>query len=1109
MKKEQRWVARFGLIVFLVAATMHGQVDQGRVEGVVKDVSGALVPGVTVKIHNEKTGEERTALTADQGNYLFNGLKPSTYSIETSMTGFAPTSARNFDVLVGQTKTVDLTIKLAGATEAISVVAEIADSQIEMNSASLGASVDLREVQQLPINGRNLSQLYLQAPGAQNTGAGNYGDIRFNGRAVEQNAIRYDGIESTGIIDAAPGVVGGELASPFRLQSSLENVQEFRVESNNYPAEFGTGTGGQVSVVTKSGGNQFHGSLFEYLRNDKLDARNTFDLTKPLLRMNQFGGSAGGAIVKNKMFFFGSYEGYRLRSGINLIEAVPSALAKSNAVAAVQPLIDAFRSSKAVLLPGASTDPNFDIVQLFARNVVNENSVGLRFDYRVNERNTVYARFFRDQAFSEQPQSVSGRLLTIRTYPQNGVLSWQSILSPAMINEVKFGFNEAITRGLGSAPVVNGIDTSGIAINFGSAAPNSGIPGQGTSTGSATAGGLVRLNSQANGRGAPYTPWSLSYIDNLSWTHARHSFKFGGEYRQVKMYTDRNGGITYTYSNLSSFLTNSASNIRYTADLSDPSVFNNGATGPRKAEQYYLIAYAQDDWKLRSNLTLNYGLRYEYYSPLLEARNLTVQFNPTNGTLYPADHIPYQALKTNFGPRIGMSYQPMKKTAIRGGFGLFYGPGQTEDLIQPIESDLINTVITGGAFPLDVAAVRASFISNPNNRAFAPRAYSPDYKVPERIYQYSFSVQQELPAKFVLTAAYVGSQGRNLFIRSITNQIVSVEGNTGFVLREFDIPQGAGVKPLTPYAEIDLKTSGGKDSYNALQLSLSHRDSHGITMNGQYTMGKSFGTSAGSNEGISASNNAKTLAQFDFDKSYNSFDVRHNFNTSVVYELPVGRGANKKDLGPAMNMLFGGWEMGTIVNVRSGVPINVLITRPDIVWLNPAGQVFQTQAAAGGAGVATAVVNTPGGGNTRGTRRPDLIPGVNPIISTNGRTYINPAAFTTPAPGTFGNFPRNGLHGPKSQQADLILNRRFKVGEGRRIEFRTEIFNVFNFTNFANPASTLPNALGVGTGLLQPGQPFASSTSGIGTFGKIGSTVERSVGLGTSRQIQFAMKYNF
>src|SRR5262249_1519001 len=192
----------------------------------------------------------------------------------------------------------------------------------------------------------------------------------------------------------------------------------------------------------------------------------------------------------------------------------------------------------------------------------------------------------------------------------------------------------------------------------------------------------------------------------------------------------------------------------------------------------------------------------------------TVQFDSKTGTLFPPDHTPYTAVRTNFGPRVGLSYAVTPKTAIRGGFGIFYGPGQTEDLIQPIESDLINTVISGGSVsPLDVPPTGANFINNPNNRAFAPRAYSADYKVPERIYQFNLNWQQELPGKFVTTVAYVGSQGRNLFLRTITNRIVSVEPSTGFVLRQFDISQGPGVRPQTPFAEIDMKTSGGHDSY--------------------------------------------------------------------------------------------------------------------------------------------------------------------------------------------------------------------------------------------------------------------------------------------------------
>ena len=1092
------------LLIALVASAAYGQTDQGLIGGKVKDSSGAIIPGATVTVKNERTGEERNSLTNDAGDYVFPALRPSEYTIKATLPGFAPAESKAMQVVVGQRLSVDFTLQPAAVNTTVNVEAAV-ETAVDTSSARMGVNVDLREVQALPVNGRQLSQLYLQAPGAQNTGAGTFGDIRFSGRATEQNAIRFDGIEASAIIDANPGNVGGELVSPFRLQSSLENVQEFRVDSNNYPAEYGTGTGGQVSVVTKSGSNDWHGSVFEYLRNDALDARNFFDAAKSPLRMNQFGGSIGGPIIKNKAFFFGSYEGYRLRNNVNFIEAVPNANARLRAVPSILPIFDAFRGPGAVTIPGATNDPDFDIVQLSARNTVDEDSYGLRFDYNLTSNHSLYTRFFRDQAKNLQPQSVSGRVLQINAWPQNGVVALQSLLSPSLINEAKFGYNGATTRGEGHAPIVNGIDTSALTISLTGSIANTGIAGQTGNTGVAVAGGLVRLNSQANGRGAPYTPYTLSFIDNVSWVRGRHNMKFGGEVRLTTMYMNRLGGTTYSYPNLNAFLNNAPTNIRFVGDLSDPSLINTGASGIRRAEQEFYIAFAQDEWKLSPKVTLNYGLRYEYYSPMREANNGNILFDINTGTLKPPDTDFYKANKTNFGPRVGVSYSPNGKTAFRGGFGMYYGQGQGEDLIQPIESDLVNVLSNGGAFPLDIGAVKANFATNPNNRQFAPRAYAgDDYKVPERVYQYSVSVQQELPGRFVVTAAYVGSQGRNLFVRSIANRIVSVDPTNGTITREFDIPQGTGA-PLRPYAEIDYKTSGGRDTYDSMQLSVVRRSAAGLTLNGQYTLGHSRGTSAGSNEAITVGNNARDLADFAYDQGDNTFDIRHNFNASAVYEIPVGKGRKyASNMGPFANALLGGWQTALIGNARSGQPINVLITRNDVLFQDAAGLLY-TSAAAG----RTAVINTPGGGSSRSTRRPDLIPGVDPYLN-NDRNLLNPAAFTVPRPGTFGNLPRNALRGPNSRQLDLVLSKRFGITERTSLDFRTEFFNIFNVTNFALPGATLGQATSSTTSALtiQPGQPYTQAAAGS-TFGLLTSTVEKSVGLGTNRQIQFALKLNF
>jgi len=377
------------LTVLLIGLPAYAQQDQGRIGGVVKDANGAVVPGASVLVKNERTGEERTATSTESGSYIVSGLRPSVYTITASAQNLN-VRATSIQLLAGQELNLDLTLQATGVEAKVDVVAA-PDTGIDTGTAAMGVNVNPREVEALPLNGRQLSQLYLQAPGSVNSGSGTFGDIRFSGRAVQQNVIRYDGIEGSAIIDASPGNLNGEVPSPFRLQSSLENVQEFRVDSNNFPAEFGTGTGGQVSVVTKSGGNAFHGSVFEYIRNDALDAANFFDNVigqKAPLRLNQFGGSLGGPIVKDKAFFFFSYEGYRLRAGVNAIEAVPGSANRLcsfgtgtiNCNATSVALLPAFRSPQAAIISTGSGTNLFDVAQLQANSSVNENSVALRLD---------------------------------------------------------------------------------------------------------------------------------------------------------------------------------------------------------------------------------------------------------------------------------------------------------------------------------------------------------------------------------------------------------------------------------------------------------------------------------------------------------------------------------------------------------------------------------------------------------------------------------------------------------------------------------------------------------------------------------------------------------
>jgi Carboxypeptidase regulatory-like domain len=1116
MMSVGKWVTAI-LFAAVFAATAAGaafaQGELGRVSGIVRDQSNSFVADAKVLVKNERTGEERSSLTNSQGYFIIGSLRPSTYTIKVEKGGFAVIEYTAMPLAVGQELTLDFEIKPAGVQEQVTVVG-IAPV-LDVSSARLGVNVSEREVNQLPVNGRQMSQLMLQAPGAQNAGTGTWQDVRFSGRANEQNVIKYDGIEGSAIIDASPGNVNGETNTPFKLQASLENVQEFRVESSSYPAEFGTGTGGQVNVITKSGANKVHGAIFEYLRSEKFDKPNYFDSTRNIdgsviaalpkspLKQNQFGGSFGGPIVKDRAFFFGSYEGYRLDAGKNFIEAVPSATAWARAVPAVAALRPGFLAPGAVILPGASSLADFDIAQLQANQEVRENSFSGRFDLKMSNNWSAYVRVFHDQGTSDAPDGVSGRHLKITANPSNAVFNLQGVLNSGMVNELKVGYNAAPS----TIGAVTAAGFENFNLNLAGQVANTGIAGQGAQSGLTIPGGLVRVNSAGNGRGAPYDPYSLTFADTVSRLAGNHFIKLGGDVRVIRMTTDQLGGTTYSFANLNAFLANTPQTIQYFGDLSEASPFSNGATGSKHTKQEYYVAYAQDEWRVRPNFTLNFGLRYDYYTPLSEADNRIVKFNIDTGVIDPQT-TPFLIMKKdNFQPRVSMTFSPTSKTVVRGGFGVFVGPGQTEDQIQPIEAERINTTLTSGpllAFPLDPALVRPNFINNPNNRSFQPRAYANDYTIPERIYQYTTSIQQELPGGMAATVAYIGSQGRNLFLRSIANRTIGVQSNGALAatqIREFDIvtrnADGTIATIERPYAEIDYKTSGGHDSYNAMQVSLSRRSTRGLSMNAQYALGYSKGNTGGSNEATTVGNNARALADFDYDNGYNNFDVRHNFNLSVLYSIP--------GTGP----VAGGWTVGAIGNARSGLPVPVLIGRSDIVYIDGAGVVWANPAVG-----RTAVINTPGGGASRSTRRPDLVPGVDPFVQSGGLLFLNPAAFATPAPGTFGNLERNSIHGPGVKQIDMVIVKRIGLGSGPNIELRAEVFNLFNTDIFANPVGTLPNAIPTGAAgttpaanTVQPGQPFTSAAAG--TFGRLTQTVGTTVGLGTNRQVQFAFRLNF
>jgi hypothetical protein len=1118
----QTKLLRLALIGSLSLPFVFAQSDTGRIVGTVSDSSGAVIPGGTVTVKNEKTGLSRKVTTNEHGQFLAPQLLPSQYAVTVEAPGMATTEYSGITLQVGQEKTLNVTMQPASVTTEMQVSSgEL--TALETSSATLGGNVSAREVAELPINGRQISQLYLMTPGAVNFAGGTFDDIRFNGRSFEQNAIRYDGIEGGGIISNNPSNIGGEMGSVFRLQASMENVQEFRVDSTSYPAEFGTGSGGQISVITKSGGNAVHGGLFEYFRNNALDARNEFDgANASVLRLNQFGGSVGGPLIKDKLFFFAGFETLKQRTGAPFVQNTPSRAVRAardcapgetpsaTAVTCINPVM---RPVLAAFPVGqvSTSSPFFDRATVQEAGSVDEYSGNIRFDYQASSKDKIYLRYNRDQGYGLIPFDSTGSGSVENVVPQNLVLNWNRIQTPTLINEAKFGFNGAKMRVSGLAPTVPGVNLDGVTISL------TGVTTLDGTSSYASPTGQIKVSSAFSGKAAPYTNYSLSFIDALTMIKSSHNIKAGVEIRPLHISNAFLGGTTYSFAGIQGFMAGTPANIQVIGNTNDLSPYT-GKSGYFDIRQTFYIAYVQDEWKLRPDLTMSYGLRFEYYSPMKEQNNKVLWYDVPTATLIPGYKGDWYKMKKNWGPRLAFAYSPSGlggKTVFRVGGGYYYGPGLGEGQTQPAQNDRISRTITSGpllTFPADTAGILAGFNINDPNLGFQPRAFLPGYSIPEKILQYTASVQQQLAGGAVLTVAYVGSQGRNLFLRGITNRITGVVMNpttgVGTAVRETSVVNGTTV--TNRFAEIDTKTSGGNDHYNALDVNLNRRFSRGLTVGAQYVWSHSIGNTDGSKDARSSSNN------YSFSSEYgdNISDVRQSFNLSLLYEIPFG--ANKQfgsKASPLVKGLLGGWQVGTLFNARTGLPIDVEIARAAIVYRNnTTGVITTSPVVTNGVVMTTPVVNVPGGGQSRNVARPDLVPGVDPYLHNQGWLYINPAAFAMPAPGTFGNLGRNALRGPGISQFDLTLSKKFNLTETKNIEVRAEGYNIFN-----SPVYQVPNynttsgsqaRLADASGVIQPGQPFTSATAG-GNYGALTQTVSNTVGSGTNRQFQLALRFNF
>lgn len=976
------------LVALWCFSPLHAQLDRATLVGAVTDSTGAVVPNAVVTVSSDDTGLRRTAQTNDSGAYTFPQLPIGLYAVTVAHPGMRTATARDVRLGVGDNRTLNFQLEVS-ATET-TVTVEGTAAALETESPVIGAVIGSRQVREIPLNGRHWASLMALAPGAINTGDGSQQSIRFVGRARDDNNWTFDGLDATGVKDPRQ-------EAALRLVISTDTIAEFRVNSTLYSAESGSGAGGQINLVSKSGTNAFHGSVFEFFRNDRLDSRNPFDTSKQPFRLNQFGGSIGGPIVRNKTFFFKNFEGLRQRVSTTFTESVPSAAFRARST---NPVITQLLSAYPAGTQGTS-DADIDQYRANRSQQWAENSGSLRVDHRFNERNSIFGRFNVDNGVTSTPRTgLEGDRNDDNFRPSNFVLQYQRIFSPAVVNEVKTGFNRStlFRTGVGSQPRA------------------------------VTVAGFVALNQNT---GLIEAGTSYSLIDNLVITRGRHNLKLGFEIRRahVNVADPSVDSSTINYSSRPNFLGNRAANASVT-----------GAANVLGTRKWYYYGYVQDDFKVRPNLTLNLGLRYEYYGINREAHDIYKVFDINACRGFCPQGTPwYFPDRNNFDPRVGLAWT-LGKTVVRAGGGLYHGPGQIDDVNTALDNVPVRLSLTTNEAP-NLSYPIEPFLGLAASVGATPRSLQRDRR-DQYSAQWGLNIQRELRAGFVGQIGYVGNSGVKLFARQYINNIDPV----------------TRTRPLPTFGRLDEKRQDGKSNFHALQLSLHRRLARGFLFGTEYMWSHTINDgNLGGGEGAQPQIASCRACE----RGNSAQDIRHTITSNWIYQLPFGPGYRRLNAGLASRIL-GGWETSGIFTARTGRMLTV--------------------------GIARGTNEVPDGNNSN--QRPSIVPGMS-IYPAGGPTlsqWFNPAAFFIPANGTWGNAGRSIATGPGLAQVDVALQKNTRLTESKALVFRAEAFNLFNRTQANLPGTTLTSP---------------------GTFGIVTTGLNRTVGTGTSRQMQLALRLNF
>lgn len=1104
-------LSRVLMIGALFAAHLISQIDTGSVVGTIRDSSGANIPRATVTITNKATNVTQTTTTADAGDYQFNALLPGSYTIKAAATGFSAQVVNDVEIHVQSRASIDFTLQVGDISQTVEV--RTTSPLLNTQTADVGGVVQEQQIKDLPLNGRRYADLALLEPGIQKnlTNPNNTAPDRFssNGNLETQNYFSLDGVDNNS------GSTNLQEGSTQTVQPPPDALQEFRVQTRTYSAEFGTAAGAVINASIKSGSNAIHGSVWEFVRNSQFDANSFFNNSGGVPRghfsQNQYGGAIGGPILKNRTFFFFDAQDFTSRKATTVRSTVPTPLMKSgnftelrtslanpgvagqtgcisgNVIAAS--CLDPVGVKLLALYP----DPNIPSAvgvqgapgswtgannYQFQYGVPNDTfSYDVRIDHNLNANNRIFGRFSNYKVDKQDPpwtgNAVAGNGNFATQYRIRGksiATSWTDVLSPSMLNELRGGFSRDYAHSdplgleLGNS-LASQFGLTGIPAN----PQNAGIPPINIT-------GLQRLGT------APWRPqfqvaqvWQL--LDTLSWLKGDHSFKFGFEHRHTSNnFLDAQsvqGQITASgiYSGntgigVPDFLLGDVS----TASFTTPSVVHN-----------YKLAYsffAQDSWRILRNLTLNYGVRYELFSPLLNHQNAVANFTPANGggfvTASDGDWYARSLIhpdKNNWAPRIGFSYSPFERVALRGGFGIFYQHdvriGSESVLAENPPTFLDQSLAQSNGSTTPVFLLRNGFPAN----QFGPsvvdltrlqiRAQDPNQRTPY-VQQVSFGPQVQLSQSTVLDVSYVGNFGRKENrLRNANQGFVTGFTPAGTAITQFPYANlSTNVNTLGGnHAFLELATNDGNTNYNGLLVSLRKRYSKGLAFGISYTWSHNFADFVDNLTGGSTPANAYN---YSLERSNSPFDVTHRFVANGIWNLPIGQGGMILNDGGRASRLIGGWQLNTIITLQTGTPFTV--TSSD---QSQTGGNHQNRA------------NCIGDPYTGASTDPSRIAGGNAP-----GFFLNPAAFAVPTVGTFGNCAPRAFHGPGIENVDLSLFKQFAVTERWRVELRTEFFNAFNHANFTNPSASYTPAT-------------------LGSFGKVLNTVMEP------RDIQFALKLYF